>query len=865
MQQQSESTQPTLHTLTLASARADALISALRVQANTRPTGGLLGGGSTLFGSRPADGLFGSRAQGDVPTGELYGIPAQANVPAGGLFSGFGSLGPANVPGRLFGSRAPGDVPTSGLFGSSAQANVPAGGLFGSPSQADVPGGGLFGSRAEENLPTGGLYSLGQANVPASGLFGGVGTGSPAQVQVPAGGLFGSRAQGDVGTGGLFGAGSTLFGKPGGLFGPPAQVPGRQFGSRAQGDVPTGGLFGGGSSLFSKPGGLFGQPAQVPADGLLGSLAQAAVQARVRAQTLEQARVRAQALEQVEEQVREQALSHAITYGEVLADSELRSIIYSIGPYQRDRLAHDLWRLPKHWWLIQIIAPITRLPQELIHQILLIAIDNASDSHLVLMRVSKHWYTIVTGIWASLRLGTTTPRDIVTRKLERGQWVLDVVIHTELDRGDFTQSEGAYQSIFAAIEASSRWRSLVVESLPAQADLPEHLVNSGLQQCSDAQMSRLRTFNIRCHCEMSPLLERLLRILGTTTSGELTTVEINSPSVISFLAPTYPSIFHSIKVLSLDTPGLPNPVDFLPHLRQLEVLTASHLSLPIYHNDVDIPFVHTLRRLSLKTVSIQWMIGRTFHALESCTLLFPLHQNVLHTFNATLPNCNELTFQGYPLDILKGISAQNVTHLTVKCPYSEKRRGSRQLDRLSSLVLQETRLALRILHINIEATSEAWLKAFAFMSNLEELVIDSSQPPSLGGRALQALIVHPVHASNLDTTTTPGGRYTPVCPSLKRFGLRYRRWLRPTERFDLIPDLVSIIWSREQYSNVALQSFRIWKGGEQRYPLELIEGSGVSLEGFKYLAGAKGTNVLQLVASALLEKVFKPCPLPHAL
>ena len=363
---------------------------------------------------------------------------------------------------------------------------------------------------------------------------------------------------------------------------------------------------------------------------------------------------------------------------------------------------------------------------------------------------------------------------------------------------------------------------------------------------------------------MSPLLERLLHILGTTTSGELTTMEIHSPSVISLLAPTYPSIFHSIKVLSLDTPRLPNPVDFLPHLHQLEALTASHISLPIYHNDVDIPFVHTLRHLSLKAVSIQWMSGRTFHVLESCTLLFPLHQHILHTFNATLPNCNDLTFQGYPLDILNGVSAQNLAHLTVKCPCSEKPRGSRQLVRFSSHALQETRLALRILHISIEATNEAWIKAFAFMSNLEELVIDNSQPPSLGVKALQALVIHPVHASNLGTTPTPGRGHTPVCPSLKRFGLRYHRWLRPTEHFDLIPELISIIWSRGQ-SKFPLQSFHIWKESEQEDPLELIEGSGISLEGFEGLANGKGWDVAQLVTSRLLENMFKPCPLPHAL
>ena len=315
---------------------------------------------------------------------------------------------------------------------------------------------------------------------------------------------------------------------------------------------------------------------------------------------------------------------YTFTYEDVLADSKLKDIIYSINPEYLHRLARHLYRhshtIQKYWWLIQIITPITRLPEELLQHILLIILDEASDSPLVLMLVCKNWYTTVTGIWASLTLGTTTPKSVVETKLERNQWLLDVLIDTEIDRGHFTQSEDTYQAIFASIEATSRWRSFVVETFPPPVDLPEPLVNRGLQRCSGAVMNRIRTFKIKCTCEMSPLLDRILRILGTSASRELTTVEINSPSVISFLAPTYPSIFHSVKVLCLDTPGLPNPVDFLPHLHQLESLTASHLSFPNYHNDVHLPFVHTLRHLSLRAVSIQWMSGRTFHALENCIL-----------------------------------------------------------------------------------------------------------------------------------------------------------------------------------------------------------------------------------------------------
>ena len=552
-----------------------------------------------------------------------------------------------------------------------------------------------------------------------------------------------------------------------------------------------------------------------------------------------------------------EAEANGVTYGEVLADPILMDIIYSIEPNSRHCLARHLWRsCHKHWWLFQIIAPITRLPPELLQRILLIIIDNASFPPFALMRVCKLWYNIVIGIWASVKLGTATPKNAVTSKLERNQWFLDVSVDTEIDRGDLTASEGAYQAIFAAMEAASRWRTLVVETFPAQADLPEHLVNRGLQQCSNPVMSRLRTFKVKRPCEMSPLLERFLRILGTTASGELTTVEINSPSVISFLASTYPSTFHSVKVLFLDTPGMPNPVDLLPHLHQLEALTASHLSFPIYHDNVEIPFIHTLRHLTLRAVSIQWMSGRTFHILESCTILFPLHHQVLHTFRTTLPNCNDLTFQGYPLDILHGASAPNLTNLSVMSSCSDIPRASGQLVQFSSQALRESRLAPRNLHISIEAMSWAWTKAFDFMSSLEELVIDNAQPSSLGVKVLHSLVVHP---NNPGTTTTHGGWDKPACPLLKRFGLQYRRWLRSSEHFDLIPEFMSIIWSRQQ-SKCSLQSFRIWRSSDQMDPLELIDGSQISLKGFESLASVsavKGGNLLELIASRFVGVLFK--------
>ena len=190
----------------------------------------------------------------------------------------------------------------------------------------------------------------------------------------------------------------------------------------------------------------------------------------------------AEAQAEARKQTWAEAQAHIFTYGDVLADSDLMDIINSIAtsPEHIHKLTHDLWRSQENWWLIQVIAPITRLPLELLQQILLIIIDKTSHSPLPLMQVCKLWYTVVIGIWAPLKLETRTPKDAVTRKLKRNQRFLDVLVDMEIDRGDLIPSKGAFEAIFSTITASSRWRTFVVETLPTQADLPGHLVNRGL-------------------------------------------------------------------------------------------------------------------------------------------------------------------------------------------------------------------------------------------------------------------------------------------------------------------------------------------------------------------------------------------------
>ena len=212
----------------------------------------------------------------------------------------------------------------------------------------------------------------------------------------------------------------------------------------------------------------------------------------------------------------------------ILADSS--TICRILTTLNRYGVPQDIWLETRDEYsrIIHFITPIARLPFNLLRQIFSIIIDETRGPPLVLLLVCKHWHNIVTSIWASLNLRTSTPIGAVASKLEGNQW-LDIMVDTDSDRSGIIPSDGAaFEAIFAAIEVHSRWRSLVVKSLPAQADLSEDVVNRHLQRCSNTTMTRFTTFKIKSACEPSPLLNGLLRILGMTASSELTTCKVLS-------------------------------------------------------------------------------------------------------------------------------------------------------------------------------------------------------------------------------------------------------------------------------------------------------------------------------------------------
>jgi len=312
------------------------------------------------------------------------------------------------------------------------------------------------------------------------------------------------------------------------------------------------------------------------------------------------------------------------------------------------------------------------------------------------------------------------------------------------------------------------------------------------------------------------------------------------------------------KVLCLDTPGMTEPADLLPHLKQLETFTASQLCLSACPLDVDLPLVHTLSQLNLKGVSIQWMAGRTFHALKSCTLILPTHHHPIHTLGTLLPSCEDLTFDGQPLKALEGSSVNMVTCLSVRGQGYNKKYGNQDL--VSICKLGSSALALMSLQISVTASSQAWIEALASMPNLEELLLTNLLPTSIHGRFLETLIPRPPPEDDWNTSLAVGEWHTTLCPSLKEFGLWYTRWLQPTEEFDLAPTIMAIDWSIKRLTG-SLETFHIRFTDDQKEPLKLGGYSSTTLlKAFELMASSihiKQGRRFDLVGRKAVEKILR--------
>lgn len=429
--------------------------------------------------------------------------------------------------------------------------------------------------------------------------------------------------------------------------------------------------------------------------------------------------------------------------------------------------------------LTTLATPIHRLPVELIFLIFLFIFDQQDTPIDVLMRVCRKWHGITASMRRSLKLGTWTPLDSVSARIGDGGWLLDVTIDPQRDVESIPHAadEERYSALHLAMFTSiSRWRSLTILSLPTESP------NRDIQLTT---MNHLRSLDIApCH-DPSQFLDVMLPSIGRISLGQLTDVRVCVPGAIAYLAqPHSVGIFSNVKLFKVLLPVMSDTVDVLPYLYHLEVFEATKLCLPTYHPSIDLPLTNTLRQMSLKSVSVDWMNQRKFHQLESCRIVSPPALAEMPIVG--LPVCRELYFEGLDLAAIRNFSISSTCTLALRSPQWSSSRGNHQLFRLWGAVPNQGVLRPKSLNLHLICGGEQLSRALYSIPELKTLVLHLDRPITLGTRFFMAFLPPSLQVEFSHKCTRRGKKPLQACPSLETLGLNCKRWFRAGESNELL-------------------------------------------------------------------------------
>jgi hypothetical protein len=460
------------------------------------------------------------------------------------------------------------------------------------------------------------------------------------------------------------------------------------------------------------------------------------------------------------------------------------------------------------------LAPIRRLPVEMLAEIFVLAISCHSHAPLNLMRVCRSWRAVVLTIpriWSNLRLCTWTKHDKVAFILERtGVSPLDVEIDTSMDMFKIVDANEfrRYTGLELAAKEAKRWRNLTVMNFPSHLDIEVYSTPEQLAFEFSGPMNALESFKIKNICDDSPVFNQLLDVVGSSSHEKLTNMELSSPNAIYYLAQAqFSSIFHGLVIFKADVCRMRTEVDLLSQFQHLETLEVYCLRLPTYHIDTDLPLARTLKHMRIKTVSVQWMAGRSFPNLEECTIIWPRYPETLVAGGRVdFPLCTHFTYEDLTIGTLLNFRIPKLDTLIVRNEALNKSRGSMQLAAVwNGASGQVAPLQPRVLHLDTQCHDQHLVDALSMLPELEELYLGVDPPDGLGRKFFGALQARKGRASRAATSAM---HVSTLCPGLKTLGIRYRRWFSD-ETDEIMPLLHEVIKARQE-TDVPLQSVKFW-------------------------------------------------------
>ena len=446
------------------------------------------------------------------------------------------------------------------------------------------------------------------------------------------------------------------------------------------------------------------------------------------------------------------------------------------------------------------------IPVEIFSEIFLYTVQADPRSQAILMRVCRRWHDIMLstpGIHSQLRIRNWTKKKDVERFGRR--WLLDVTVDTSYP---YVPIE-FYECFMVAAEAASRWRSLALFTLPPLAKYKDLQIMHPLQH--------LQSFKLARSCVLGNFLVPLLNAIATTATPRFTVMEVFHPDAALYLLQlVHFHIFSSLTILRLVCRRMQNPADILPCLHMLEIFEAHHLFLPIYPPGVDLALTKTLRVLHLRSVSIQWMTGQMFPALEECSIIFPHHSDTIQSMY--MPSCSILRYDSNNLGAHEHCHLSHPHKLEIKCGQWKTWRGTLQLAALHPIFAAQS---LTCLHLEIKCSERLLAYMLSLVPALEELCMRLSSPHSLSTAFFLAFA----------GAGSSGQRIAPLGRKLRALHLHYKRWLRGPERNTLIRAFGAIVASHPSKEQTFSFRFDFGEGSESqkwiiREPVERLDFGG---------------------------------------
>jgi len=442
------------------------------------------------------------------------------------------------------------------------------------------------------------------------------------------------------------------------------------------------------------------------------------------------------------------------------------------------------------------------IPVEILEEIFLIALQHWILYRGELMFVCRRWHAIILSIPAihsRLTIRRATQKEVVKAFVQGRKTRLDVRVdmNDRRDGSDFN-AKNFHACLMAAAQAAPRWSSLDLISPPPH----------GKYKALQTLQPLVHLESLRLACGFGEFIEPLMTAIRRCDSPKLTTIHLEEPAAVLYLVqPAWLHTTHSLTTLKVQlSKKMGNPVDILPHLHRLQHFEVRNLCLPFYPPNACLPLTRTLHFLHLKSVSVQWMDGRDFPALERCNVYFPRYADIIQALQpVTMPSCSEFLYHSNDLHPLAQFRLPSFQKLDVKSGQWNVWNGNPQLAALCPIVAAGA-TSLTNLCLDVECSERLLVHMLSLVPRLESLSLGLARSNALSTTFFQAFIVREPNGAS-DMVGPPGQATTPLCPSLDSLHLNYRRWLRGPDKKALIVALSRIKASRDPKES--LRSFNL--------------------------------------------------------